>query len=145
MISRIGRFAGRTFKSRAAFSTKTIKVTYVNVDGDRVTVDADVGQTILEVARKHNIDIYGPCEGIGQDPNDYGEGPCCTECRCFLPLEYLDKVNPINEEEAELLTNMKDSTKNTRLSCQVMLSEECDGITVAIPEWDKESWWVDLK
>eukprot|EP00954_Amorphochlora_amoebiformis_P020648 1340867-Amorphochlora_amoeboformis.AAC.2 len=111
--------------------------------GERVTVDADVGMNLLQVARKYDIDIHGPCEGGGADPNDYGIGPCCTECRCFLPNEYIDKVNPMNGEELDLLEQCDDTTPNSRLSCQVYLTEECDGIVCAIPLWDKESYWND--
>mmetsp|Transcript_5529 Transcript_5529/g.7359 ORF Transcript_5529/g.7359 Transcript_5529/m.7359 type:complete len:147 (-) Transcript_5529:58-498(-) len=137
--------ARRQLFSRGRMAFSTIKVTYVNVDGDRVTVDAEPGQSILEVARKYDIDIHGPCDGMGQDPTDYGEGPCCTECRCFLASEYLDKVNPINAEEVEILKHCSDTTKNSRLSCQVKLTEECDGITIAIPDWDKEDYWVQIQ
>eukprot|EP00470_Lotharella_oceanica_P001180 CAMPEP_0170176894 /NCGR_PEP_ID=MMETSP0040_2-20121228/9654_1 /TAXON_ID=641309 /ORGANISM="Lotharella oceanica, Strain CCMP622" /LENGTH=126 /DNA_ID=CAMNT_0010419347 /DNA_START=99 /DNA_END=479 /DNA_ORIENTATION=+ len=120
---------------------KTIKITYVNTSGDRVTVDGKAGQNLLQVARDHNIDLYGPCNGGGQSVDDYGEGPCCTECRVFIAKEFHDKVNPINGEEIEILDWCEDADENSRLACQVVLSEDCDGMTVALPVWDKESYW----
>mmetsp|Transcript_16123 Transcript_16123/g.28997 ORF Transcript_16123/g.28997 Transcript_16123/m.28997 type:complete len:152 (+) Transcript_16123:26-481(+) len=128
---------------RMAFSTspKTVKVTFVNVEGTRVTVDGAVGDTVLQVARQNNIDIYGPCEGGGWDANDYGSGPSCSECRCKIPIEYVDKAGTISKEEAYVLSQCSDTTELSRLSCQIRLNEDLDELLVAIPEWDTQSWW----
>eukprot|EP00467_Chlorarachnion_reptans_P024713 CAMPEP_0114524082 /NCGR_PEP_ID=MMETSP0109-20121206/21654_1 /TAXON_ID=29199 /ORGANISM="Chlorarachnion reptans, Strain CCCM449" /LENGTH=146 /DNA_ID=CAMNT_0001705479 /DNA_START=41 /DNA_END=481 /DNA_ORIENTATION=+ len=140
MLARFTRILARPGR-RAFSSAKTVKVTYVNMDGERATVDATVGDTLLQTARKNKIDMYGPCEGGGQDANDYGEGPCCTECRCFIPIEYHSKVAPVNKEEAFVLAQATDTNETSRLACQVVLTEECDGLVCAMPHYDREPYW----
>lgn len=125
-----------------AMSTSTqVKVTFINYDGQRETVDGVVGDTILQTAIKNEIPIRASCGAFGWPSNDYGEGPCCTDCRCLIPNEFLDQFTPMSEDERALLAKESDTTPNSRLSCQVKLTPGCDGIVCALPEYFEQTYW----
>mmetsp|Transcript_45211 Transcript_45211/g.117014 ORF Transcript_45211/g.117014 Transcript_45211/m.117014 type:complete len:172 (+) Transcript_45211:81-596(+) len=104
-------------------SDRTIAVTFLDGEGHRVTVPARVGQTIAEVARHHDIPLDTPCDGACS----------CEFCHVALCREMINKVNAPSLEETQLLKRrVIDAGETSRLGCQVILSAENDGITVAL-------------
>jgi len=81
------------------------------------------GYTILEVARKYNIQIEGSCEG----------SLACSTCHVLIEEKWLRKLNPANEEEKELLGLLPDLKKHSRLGCQIKLTKKLDGIEIILP------------
>ena len=81
------------------------------------------GYTILEVAKKYNIEIEGSCEG----------SLACSTCHILLEEKWFNKLIPANEEEKELLGLLPDLKKHSRLGCQIKLTKNLDGIEIILP------------
>ena len=82
------------------------------------------GYTILEVARKYNIEIEGSCEG----------SLACSTCHILIEEKWFNKLIPANEEEKELLGLLPDLKKHSRLGCQIKLTKNLDGIEIILPK-----------
>ena len=60
-------------------------------------------------------------------------GACiCTMCHCYIPQDWLKKLGPVSFDEKEMLEFIPSRQDNSRLSCQVIVSSELDGLTVII-------------
>uniref|UniRef100_A0A7S2V0K6 2Fe-2S ferredoxin-type domain-containing protein n=1 Tax=Fibrocapsa japonica TaxID=94617 RepID=A0A7S2V0K6_9STRA len=137
---------------KASLSTvaqKTVHVTFVAHDGSRSTVPGLEGQTVMDVARMHKLDLDGPCNGGGHEVEtyrnerwtepQYGEGPQCGHCRVLVPDEWGNAIDsrPLYEEKAmnRLWGNAREGVgRQSRLACMIKLTKELDGITVVVPD-----------
>jgi 2Fe-2S ferredoxin len=99
------------------------KMTFVETDGTRREVDAPLGLSILEVARRHNIDLEGACEG----------SLACSTCHVVVSPEWYDLLPDAKEDEEDMLDLAFGLTKTSRLGCQIRISEELDGLVVMLP------------
>ena len=99
------------------------KMTFIHADGSRVEVDAPAGLSILEVARKHDIDIEGACEG----------SLACSTCHIIVAPEHFDRLPEITEDEEDMLDLAFGLEKTSRLGCQILITDELDGLTVTLP------------
>lgn len=99
------------------------KVTFLQPDGQSITVDAPVGLSILEVAHQNNIDLEGACEG----------SLACSTCHVIVDPVWYDKLSPATEDEEDMLDLAFGLTHTSRLGCQIIITEELDGITVKLP------------
>ncbi len=99
------------------------KMTFIHPDGGRVEVDAPVGLSILEVARKHDIDIEGACEG----------SLACSTCHIIVAPEHFDRLPEITEDEEDMLDLAFGLEKTSRLGCQILITDALDGLTVTLP------------
>lgn len=100
------------------------KITFIQRDGKRIEVDAKVGQTLLEVAEQNNIELVGACGG----------SCACGSCHVYIDEETLKKIEPPKEDEENVLDVVFNIQPNSRLACQVVVSEEMDGAIITIPE-----------
>ena len=100
-----------------------ISVIFKNNDFKRSYV-VNEGFTILEVARKYNIQIEGSCEG----------SLACSTCHVILEKKWFNKLDDANEEEKEMLELLPDSKKHSRLGCQIKLTKNLDGIEIILPK-----------
>lgn len=103
------------------------KVTYVAFDGSETTVDVPVGENVMRGALYNGVDgIAGECGG----------GLSCATCHCYVDDSWTGKVGgPSSQAESELLENASSEVKpNSRLSCQIIMSDELDGLVVQLPE-----------
>eukprot|EP00927_Polykrikos_kofoidii_P015835 TRINITY_DN17092_c0_g2_i1.p1 TRINITY_DN17092_c0_g2~~TRINITY_DN17092_c0_g2_i1.p1 ORF type:complete len:188 (-),score=24.59 TRINITY_DN17092_c0_g2_i1:66-572(-) len=103
----------------------TFNVTFVSRDGESVrVVPATSGQTILEVAQKHGIDIEGACGG-----------ECaCSTCHVILEQEAFDKLPEADEEEIDTLELALNVVDTSRLGCQIKLQQgRDDDIKLRLP------------
>ncbi len=99
------------------------KIIFVNRDGSRAEVDASIGQTLLEVAHRHAIDIEGACEGC----------MACSTCHIVVaPADY-DRLVAPSEDETDMLDLAYGVTPTSRLGCQIVVTEALDGLTVSLP------------
>lgn len=87
------------------------------------TVDAEVGDTLLEVAKKNDIDLFGGCDGAG----------LCGTCNVAIDESFLSKLEPPCGNELDLLDIVSCGRDNIRLACQVIVTENMDGMIVNIP------------
>ena len=100
------------------------KITYVENDGKSHTVEVDNGLTVMEGAVQNNI------PGIDAD---CGGGMACATCHVYVKDEWFDKINKKSEGEDDMLDQAYEPKKNSRLSCQIIVSDEMDGLEVNIP------------
>ena len=99
------------------------KMTFIERDGTRREVDAPLGMSVLEIARRHDIDIEGACEG----------SLACSTCHVIVEQEWYDLLNDASEDEEDMLDLAFGLTKTSRLGCQIIMSEELDGLTLKLP------------
>lgn len=102
------------------------QVTYVAHDGARQTVDVPVGENVMRGA------LYNGIEGI---VGECGGGLACATCHCYVEGDWTDKLAPPSEAELQMLESAVSEVKpNSRLSCQIALTEALDGLVVDLPE-----------
>lgn len=99
------------------------KMTFVKADGTRKEVDAPLGLSLLEIAHRNDIDIEGACEG----------SLACSTCHVIVDPEWYPKLAEASEDEEDMLDLAFDLTVTSRLGCQIVMSEELDGLTVSLP------------
>ena len=101
-----------------------IRVTFVSADGEnRHEVDAAAGSVLLEVAQAAGQPLEGTCEGQ----------MACSTCHVIVESEDFSKLPPASEAEEDMLDLAAAATRTSRLSCQIILEEKLDGLTVRIP------------
>ena len=101
------------------------KITFINFDGNRSEVNAKVGYSLMEAAVINDVD--------GVDA-DCGGACACATCHVYIGQQWMDKVGSAGELEAEMLEVAEEVKANSRLSCQIKLTEEMDGLEVTTPE-----------
>ena len=100
------------------------KIIFISPDGkNRTEIDAPVGLSVLEVAHRHQIDLEGACEG----------SLACSTCHVIVDPEYFGMLDPAKEEEEDMLDLAFGLTRTSRLGCQILITEELDGLTVTLP------------
>jgi len=99
------------------------KMTFIQKDGSPANVEAPDGLTVLEVARKNNIDLEGACEG----------SLACSTCHVVVDPQYYDMLPEATEDEEDMLDLAFGLTKTSRLGCQICMVPELDGLKVTIP------------
>lgn len=99
------------------------KVIFVHPDGRRVEVEAPVGLSVLEVAHRNNINLEGACEG----------SLACSTCHVIVDPKYFDRLPEATEEEEDMLDLAFGLAHTSRLGCQIIITEELDGLTVTLP------------
>ena len=100
------------------------KITYITNDNKNHTIDVDNGLTVMEGAVQNDI------PGIDAD---CGGGMACATCHVYVKEEWLDKLPKKEDGEEDMLDMAYEPNKFSRLSCQVLISDELDGLTVSIP------------
>ena len=103
-----------------------VQITYVEHDGTEHVVDSQTGVSLMQAA----IDNLVP----GIDADCGGECSCAT-CHVMVNENWLEKVGPPGEMEESMLNLNPERQENSRLSCQVEVSEELDGLRVTMPEF----------
>ena len=99
------------------------KMTFINPDGSRKEVVAPVGLSVLEIAHRTGSDIEGACEG----------SLACSTCHVIVDTDWYDRLKEASEDEEDMLDLAFGLTKTSRLGCQIIISEELDGLTVSVP------------
>ncbi len=103
-----------------------VQITYVEHNGTEHVVDSQTGVSLMQAA----IDNLVP----GIDADCGGECSCAT-CHVMVKENWLEKVGPPGEMEESMLDLNPERQENSRLSCQVEVSEELDGLRVTMPEF----------
>ena len=100
------------------------KITYIDHSGNSRTVDVKNGLTVMEGAVQNDI------PGIDAD---CGGGMACATCHVYVKEDWLDKLPKKEDGEEDMLDMAFEPKKNSRLSCQLTVSDEIDGLIVNIP------------
>ena len=101
------------------------KINYIDSSGTKRTVDAESGSTVMEAAiRNHIPGIEAECGGAC----------ACATCHVYVAEEWRAKVGEPSAMEEDMLDFGYDVRPNSRLSCQIKVSDELDGLTVTTPE-----------
>ena len=101
------------------------KITYITYNDEKHTVEVQNGLTVMEGAVQNDI------PGIDAD---CGGGMACATCHVYVKEDWFDKINKKNEGEDDMLDQAYEPKKNSRLSCQIIVSDDLDGLVVDMPE-----------
>ena len=99
------------------------KMVFIERDGTAREVDAPLGLSVLEIAHRHGIDIEGACEG----------SLACSTCHVIVDPEWYDLLTEASIDEEDMLDLAFNLSKTSRLGCQIIITEELDGLTVRLP------------
>ena len=99
------------------------KITYITHDNQNYTIDVQNGLTVMEGAIQNDI------PGIDAD---CGGGMACATCHVYVKEEWFDKLSKKEDGEEDMLDMAFEPKKNSRLSCQLVVSDEIDGLIVNI-------------
>lgn len=99
------------------------KMVFIEQNGTRREVEAPLGLSVLEIAHKHGVDIEGACEG----------SLACSTCHVIIDPEWYDLLKEATEDEEDMLDLAFGLTRTSRLGCQIIITEELDGLTVTLP------------
>ena len=100
-------------------------ITFIDFEGTQRTVEATVGDTLMETATSNDI------PGIDAD---CGGACACATCHVYIDANWQDQVGAAEDLESEMLEVAEDVKPNSRLSCQVVITEAMDGLVVSTPE-----------
>ena len=101
------------------------KITYIDKDKNSKTIEVENGLTVMEGAIQNNI------PGIDAD---CGGSMACATCHVYVEEKWLDKIPKAEEGEIDMIDMAFEPKTNSRLSCQLIVSNEFDGLTVTTPE-----------
>jgi 2Fe-2S ferredoxin len=102
------------------------KITFIEHNGTEHQVDADLGLSVMRAA----IDNLVP----GIDADCGGECSCAT-CHVYVDPAWMDKVGKPEDREESMLDLNPEREANSRLSCQIPVTDELDGLKVTVPEF----------
>jgi len=100
-------------------------ITFISHDGTEQEVHVPAGTTVMHAA----ID-----NGVSGILADCGGACSCATCHCFIDEAWTEKVGEADEVEAQMLDFVMDPQPNSRLSCQITVTDELDGLVVRLPE-----------
>jgi len=101
------------------------KITYIDSSGNKKTIEVQDGLTVMEGAIQNNI------PGIDAD---CGGGMACATCHVYVKDKWLDKLSEIEDGERDMIDMAFEPKKNSRLSCQIIVSSELEGLEVTTPK-----------
>ena len=101
----------------------SVCVTFVTASGERIAVEAREGDRLLEVAQAAGMPLEGTCEAQ----------MACSTCHVIVAPEWFERLSPAVEDEEDMLDLAAQVTRTSRLSCQITLTLELNGLEVRIP------------
>jgi ferredoxin, 2Fe-2S len=101
-----------------------VTVTFIESSGKEKTVESPEGSTLMEAAVKN---------GVGGILAECGGACTCATCHVYVDEAWADKVGGASGDEEEMLTLAVDPQPSSRLSCQISLNAELDGLVVRVP------------
>lgn len=99
-------------------------VTFIQADGNSQEVNAEIGSSLMQAAVDNMVEgILAECGGSCS----------CATCHCYIETNWIAKIDPASEMEKDLLECVTEPKDNSRLSCQVIITDAHDGLTVHLP------------
>jgi ferredoxin, 2Fe-2S len=99
------------------------RMTFITAAGERQEIEAPSGLSVMEIARMHDLGIEGACEG----------SVACATCHVIVDAAYAGRLDEASAEEEEMLDLALGVQPTSRLGCQIVLTEDLDGLTVRLP------------
>lgn len=96
---------------------------YVNVLHEGKNIEAKVGKTLMSAVLAAGIEIEAACDG----------NCACSTCHVYISDEYFDKLSPASDEEEDMLDLALFVQPNSRLSCQITVNHDLDGLQFKLP------------
>ncbi len=101
------------------------KVTYIEFGGRERVLDLEPGLSVMQGAVQNSVPgILADCGGACS----------CATCHVFVDPAWVNKLAPKDETETAMLECVLDPQPNSRLSCQIKITEELDGLVIRLPE-----------
>tara|TARA_B100001175_G_scaffold307769_1_gene307355 strand:+ start:232 stop:552 length:321 start_codon:yes stop_codon:yes gene_type:complete len=100
------------------------KITYIDSAGNHKTIEVEKGLSVMEGAVQNSV------SGIDAD---CGGGMACATCHVYVKEEWLNKLEKAEDAEQDMIDMAFEPKKNSRLSCQLIVSDELDGLVVTTP------------
>jgi len=101
----------------------SITITFVDPRGKSVAATAEPGDSLLRVGQAAGLPLEGTCEGQ----------MACSTCHVIVAPEWFARLPPAAEEEEDMLDFAAGARRTSRLSCQIELTADMDGLTVSVP------------
>ena len=98
------------------------RMTFITAAGERLEIEAERGRSVMEIARQHDL-VEGACEG----------SLACATCHVIVEGEHIERLDGATAEEEDMLDLAVGVRPTSRLGCQIVLTEELDGLTVRLP------------
>ncbi|KAJ1434755.1 2Fe-2S ferredoxin-type domain-containing protein [Ochromonadaceae sp. CCMP2298] len=111
---------------------ESININWITKDGVKETHPAKIGSNLLRSAQRHEIELEGACEGVC----------ACSTCHVIFDFPVYQSLPEPSEDEEDMLDQAFGLTATSRLGCQVVVTKELDGITVALPMFTR-NFYVD--
>ncbi len=99
-----------------------MKIRVIDRDGNKHELEGDSNSTLMEILRDADLDIEAACGGCC----------ACATCHVYINDQWLEKISPKDDDEESMLDQAFDVKNTSRLSCQISLSDELDGIELEI-------------
>jgi 2Fe-2S ferredoxin len=105
------------------------RIVFIERGGRRREIDAPLGITLMETARQHGVQgVVAQCGGAC----------ACSTCHVYIDPSWISKLQPPDEMEEGMLENAWEPRANSRLSCQIHITADLDGLTATVPERQRE-------
>lgn len=98
-------------------------ITFILPDDTEKTVDAPIGQSVLEIAHHNEVALEGACEG----------SLACSTCHVIVDDSFFNQLEEPTEDEEDMLDLAFGLTETSRLGCQILMTEALDGLKVKMP------------
>ena len=99
-----------------------MKINVTDRDGIKHELEGDTSSTLMEVIRDAGLDIEAACGGCC----------ACATCHVYIDEKWASKINTIDDDEESMLDQAFDVKESSRLSCQISLSDDLDGIELEL-------------
>lgn len=99
-----------------------MKIIVTDQDGKVHDIEAIDGWRVMEIIRDYGLPIKAECGGCCS----------CATCHVYVDESWIQKLYPMRDDEQDLLDTAPDVRDNSRLSCQILMSEELDGLQVTL-------------
>ena len=99
-----------------------MKIYVTDKEGNKHTLEGDGNDTLMEVIRDNSLDIEASCGGCC----------ACATCHVYIAEEWFERLSPIDDDEESMLDQVFDVKKTSRLSCQINLNDDLDGLKLEL-------------
>ena len=99
-----------------------MKILVTDREGNNHILNGDNNSTLMEIIRDEGVDIEAACGGCC----------ACATCHVYIDEKWVNKLNPKDDDEESMLDQAFDVKKNSRLSCQINLNDDLDGLKLEL-------------
>lgn len=100
-------------------------ITFIDYLGNSQVVEAEIGESVMQTAVNNLVDgILAECGG----------SCACGTCHCFIDPDWQSKIPEVGSLEKDTIEHAVEATSTSRLSCQITVTEDLDGLVVRLPE-----------